>query len=54
MQVFLNQPRQQMHASLILLFGKTKALFGKDDARKKNAFFSYVICGKQKRNQQTK
>ena len=38
MQVFLNQPWQQMHASLILLFGKTKALFGKDITRKKTAF----------------
>ena len=27
-----------MNASLIPLFGKTKALFGKDAARKKNAF----------------
>ena len=35
MQVFLDQPWQQMRASLIILFGKTKALFGKDAARKK-------------------
>ena len=34
MQVFLNQPGRQMRASLILLFGKTKPLFGKDTARK--------------------
>ena len=27
-----------MRASLILLFGKTKAFFGKDAARKKTAF----------------
>ena len=27
-----------MRASLILLFGKTKAFFGKDTARKKTAF----------------
>ena len=45
MQVFLDQPWQQMRASLIILFGKTKALFGKDAARK-NAlllllFFAY-------------
>ena len=33
-QVFLNQHWQQMCASLILLFGKAKALFGKDAARK--------------------
>ena len=35
MQVFLNQPWRQMHALLILLFGKTKALFEKDTASKK-------------------
>ena len=34
MQVFLNQPGRQMRASLILLFGKTKPLFGKDTVRK--------------------
>ena len=38
MQVFLNQPWWQMHTSLILLFGKTKDLFGKDAARKKLRF----------------
>ena len=54
MQVFLNQPWRQMRTSLILLFGKTKALFGKDAARKKTVVFAYVICGKRKRNQQTK
>ena len=47
MQVLLNQSWQQMRASLILLFGKTKALFGKDTARKKTADFAYVICGKR-------
>ena len=45
MQVFLNQPGQQMHASLILLLGKTKAFFGKDAAGKK-CVFACVICGK--------
>ena len=34
MQVLLNQPWRQMRASLILLFGNTKALFGKDATRK--------------------
>ena len=38
MQVFLNQPWQQMRALLILLFGKTKALFAKDATRKKHWF----------------
>ena len=53
MQVFLNQPWWQMLALLTLLFGKTKALFGKDATRKKNCVFACVICGKQKRNQRT-
>ena len=55
MQDFLNQPWWQMRALLILLFGKTKALFGKDAARKRTVFLQYyVICGKRKRNQRTK
>ena len=37
-QIFFNQHWRQMRASLILLFGKTKAFFGKDTARKKTAF----------------
>ena len=38
-EIFFNQHWQQMRASLILLFGKTKGFFGKDTARKKTAFF---------------
>ena len=38
-QVFLNRPWSQM----ILLFGKTKALFGQDTARKKSACFCDAI-----------
>ena len=34
-QVFVNPPWRQMCASLILLFGKAKALFGKNAAREK-------------------
>ena len=37
-EIFLNQHWQQMRASLILLFGKTKAFFGKDTTRKKLRF----------------
>ena len=37
-EIFLNQYWQQMRASLILLFGKTKAFFGKDTTRKKLRF----------------
>ena len=43
MQVFLNQPWRQMHASMILLFGKTKALFGKEAARKKLRFLHTIF-----------
>ena len=44
------------HFANSILFGKTKALFGKDTTRKKNGVFAYVnvICGKRKRNQLTK
>ena len=54
MQVFLHQPWQQMHASLILLFGKTKALFRKDTAREKTAYLHKLFCAKRKRHQRTK
>ena len=37
-EIFFNQHWRQMRASLILLFGKTKAFSGKDTARKKTAF----------------
>ena len=37
-EIFFNQHWEQMHASLVLLFGKTKGFFGKDTARKKAAF----------------
>ena len=53
-RVFLNQPWRQMSASLILLFGKTKALFAKETARKNKCVFAYVISEKRNRNQRTK
>ena len=37
-EIFFNQHWQQMRASLIPLFGKTKAFFGKDTPRKKLRF----------------
>ena len=43
MHVFQNQPRWQMCALLILLFGKTKGLFGKDAARKKTVFLHITL-----------
>ena len=49
LQVFLNQPWWQMCASLILMFGKTKSLFGKDATRKKNCvFIRYLWKTKEK------
>ena len=48
MQVFLNQPWWQMRPSLILLFGKTKALFGKDAARKKTVSLHTLFVEKQR------
>ena len=52
-QVSLNQPRRQIRASLILLFGKTKALFGSTLPGKilRFNFIAYIICGKRNRNQ---
>ena len=43
MQGFLNQPWRQMRASLILMFGKTNAFFGKDATRKKTAFLDTLF-----------
>ena len=37
-----------MRASLILLFGKTKAFFGKDTARKKTAFLHTLLLENEK------
>ena len=53
MHVFLYQPWWQMRTSLILLFGKTKALFGKNAPGKKLHFIIHYLW-KTKRNQQTK
>ena len=55
MEVFVNQPWRQMRTLLVLMFGKTKALFGKDGIRQKNAFLQTLfVVYKQKRNQRTK
>ena len=50
MQVFLAQRR----ASLILLFGKTKALFGKDDSRKNTAFFYTLFVENERETSELK
>ena len=47
-QVFLNQPWRQTHTLLILLFEKTKALFGRDAARKKTVFFLTLFVGNKR------
>ena len=54
MQVFLNQPWPQMRASLILLFGETKALFEKDAARKKTAFLHTLFVEKERETSELK
>ena len=53
-QVFLNQPWRQMFASLILLFGKTKALFGKDAAGKNVAFLHMLFVENKRETSQLK
>ena len=43
-----------MRASLILLFGKTKALFGKDTARKKTAFLHTLFVENERETNELK
>ena len=54
MKLFLNQPWQQMRASLILLFGKTKALFGKDATRKKLWFLHMLFVENERETSKLK
>ena len=54
MQVFLNQPWQQMRALLILLFGKTKGLFGKDAAREKLWFLHTLFVENERETSKLK
>ena len=54
MHVFLNQERQQIRASLILLFGKTKALFGKDADKKKTVFLNTLFGENERENSELK
>ena len=53
-EIFLNKHWQQMRASLILLFGKTKAFFGKDTARKKTAFLHTLFMEKERETSKLK
>ena len=43
-----------MRASLILLFGKTKAFFGKDTARKKTAFLHTLFVENERETSKLK
>ena len=52
--VLLKQPWWQMHASLILLFGKMKALFGKDASREKTAFLHTLFVENEKETSELK
>ena len=54
MQVFLNQPWRQMRPSLILLFGKTKALFRKDATRKKLQFLHMLFVENERETSKLK
>ena len=53
-EIFFNQHWRQMRASLILLFGKTKAFFGKDTARKKTAFLHTLFVEKERETSKLK
>ena len=53
-EVFLNQPWRQMHATVILLFSKTKVLFGKDAARKRSAVLHTLFVENEKETSKLK
>ena len=53
-EIFFSQHWRQMCASLILLFGKTKAFFGKDIARKKTAFLHTLFVEKERETSKLK
>ena len=53
-EIFFNQHWWQMRASLILLFGKTKAFFGKDTARKKTAFLHTLFVENERETSKLK
>ena len=53
-EILFNQHWRQMRASLILLFGKTKAFFGKDTARKKTAFLHTLFVENERETSRLK
>ena len=54
MQVFLNQPRQQMCASLILLFGKQKLCLERMLQGKKPAFLNMLFVENERETREQK
>ena len=50
----LNQPWQQMRALVILLFGKTEALFERDAARKKLCFLHTLFVENERETNKLK
>ena len=54
MQVFPNQPWQQIRTSLILLFGKTKALFGTNATKKENVFLHTLFVESERETSKQK
>ena len=53
-EIFFNQHWRQMRTSLILLFGKTKAFFGKDTARKTTAFLHMLFVENERETSKLK
>ena len=53
-EIFFNQHWREMRASLILLFEKTKAFFGKDTARKRTAFLHTLFVEKERETSKLK
>ena len=53
-EIFFNQHWRRMRASLILLFGKTKAFFGKDTARKKTTFLHTLFVENERETSKLK
>ena len=53
-EIYLSQHWRPMRASLILLFGNTKAVFGKGIARKKNAFLHTLFVENERETSKLK
>ena len=53
-EIYLNQRWRPVRASLIVLFGNTKAVFGKDTARKNNAFLHTLFVENERETSKLK